>query len=66
MRASQRRPAPTLVVIAVGLFAVAITALVLAASGAHAPVSSARDRADSDPGVAHALVVDRAPGDHAG
>jgi hypothetical protein len=65
MRANHRRPNPSLVAIALGLFATALAALAIAASGEVSSASS-QHRADGDPSVAHALVVDRAPGDHAG
>jgi hypothetical protein len=65
MRANRRRPDPSLVAIALGLIATALAALAIAASG-EVVSSSTQGRTDGDPGVAHALVVDRAPGDHAG
>jgi hypothetical protein len=66
MRPNQRRPAPSLLAIAVALIAIAITALALAASGARAPAAGARDRADGDPPVAHVVVAERDSSDHPG
>ena len=58
-----RRPAPSLVAIAVGLVATALAALAIAASG-EVSSTSARDRAEHDsPRAHHALVVERAPVD---
>ena len=60
MRSNQRRPAPSLVAIAVVLIASAVAALAVAASGDRTTAVGRQDRVDRDPVVAHWLVVERA------